>query len=295
MVPEECVAFPAENSGSGSGSVGESSASTGSETEGATTSGPGGSMSESAGSSGMTTVTSGLETSATTSATDPFCGDGVVNGDEECDDGDVDNEDYCVSGCKDAVCGDGFVSPVEDCDDQNSDNEDGCNNVCARDRIVFVTSGAYNGYFGGFVGATNTCRSLAYDAGFENPLQFFPWLSDGEFYPSLTFYRSKGRYVLPDMVTVIADDWDDLTDGELQNPIDTDENGVWLDGTITWTATLPSGLPNPEMEHCSGWSVGGEWGGWGYTGLTDLWWTAPPEASPQACGNYARLYCFEQR
>ncbi len=54
------------------------------------------------------------------------CGDGIVEGPEECDDANGDNTDSCVS-CRNATCGDGFIqSGVEECDDGNSDETDGC-------------------------------------------------------------------------------------------------------------------------------------------------------------------------
>ncbi len=54
------------------------------------------------------------------------CGDGVVEGDEECDDQNDDATDDCIA-CVQATCGDGFVqSGVEDCDDQNDDDSDDC-------------------------------------------------------------------------------------------------------------------------------------------------------------------------
>jgi hypothetical protein len=94
------------------------------------------------------------------------------------------------------------------------------------------------------------------------------------------------------MVTVIADDWDDLTDGELQNPIDTDENSVWLGSTVVWTSTLTSGEPNPALYFCDDWSDTSDYAWRGFTDFTDEFWT---EVSLKyGCGDSARLYCFEQ-
>jgi cysteine-rich repeat protein len=60
------------------------------------------------------------------------CGDGYVHaGAEDCDDSNTDNTDACISGCVAAVCGDGFVQAgVEACDDGNQDDTDGCKNDC---------------------------------------------------------------------------------------------------------------------------------------------------------------------
>ncbi len=61
----------------------------------------------------------------------PSCGNGAVEGGEECDDGNQSNEDDCLINCFLAFCGDGFVREgVETCDDANSNPDDGCNNEC---------------------------------------------------------------------------------------------------------------------------------------------------------------------
>ncbi|MBN1770923.1 MAG: hypothetical protein JXB32_06680 [Deltaproteobacteria bacterium] len=46
------------------------------------------------------------------------CGDARVDPGEECDDGNTDNTDDCISNCRHAVCGDGyiFVTGAEECD-----------------------------------------------------------------------------------------------------------------------------------------------------------------------------------
>ncbi len=60
------------------------------------------------------------------------CGDGFVYaGFEECDDGNTSNTDACVQGCKVASCGDGFVQQgVEPCDDGNDVETDDCTMAC---------------------------------------------------------------------------------------------------------------------------------------------------------------------
>jgi len=55
------------------------------------------------------------------------CGDGVVEGDEACDDGNEDELDACLQSCERASCGDGFVQAgVEECEDGNEDDSDEC-------------------------------------------------------------------------------------------------------------------------------------------------------------------------
>lgn len=68
-----------------------------------------------------------------TTTTVPFCGDGVPQNDEACDDGNDFNTDSCLNDCTAASCGDGFArAGAEDCDDGNDDNTDACVDECRR-------------------------------------------------------------------------------------------------------------------------------------------------------------------
>mgnify|MGYP002630613163 CR=1 FL=1 len=62
----------------------------------------------------------------------PFCGDGIVEGEEACDDGakNGDSPDACRATCVKAKCGDKVVDSGEACDDGNLVNEDICTNIC---------------------------------------------------------------------------------------------------------------------------------------------------------------------
>lgn len=62
---------------------------------------------------------------------DPMCGDGRVEGDEQCDLGDaLDDEGECKTDCTLASCGDGWLAPGETCDDGNLIPHDQCTNAC---------------------------------------------------------------------------------------------------------------------------------------------------------------------
>ncbi len=63
----------------------------------------------------------------------PVCGDGIVWGSEQCDDGNSFNADGCRNDCTGAVvCGDGMRDvETESCDDGNVSNRDRCLNNCA--------------------------------------------------------------------------------------------------------------------------------------------------------------------
>ncbi|WP_255215816.1 fibrinogen-like YCDxxxxGGGW domain-containing protein [Pseudenhygromyxa sp. WMMC2535] len=99
-------------------------------------------------------------TSADTSEADtsegdaPVCGDGVLNGDEACDDG-VNDGSYggCAEDCMSLGphCGDAEVNGPETCDDANEDSADGCLSTCLvpascqeiLDFDILAESGAY--------------------------------------------------------------------------------------------------------------------------------------------------------
>ena len=98
------------------------------------------------GCSATCTVTPGFAcTSPTPGATSvchrTVCGDGVKEGSEQCDDGNLVPYDGCsptctidptcngAGGCT-GVCGDGLVFPGEQCDDGNTVSGDGCSSTC---------------------------------------------------------------------------------------------------------------------------------------------------------------------
>lgn len=64
--------------------------------------------------------------------TTEFCGDSIINGNEECDDGNITDGDGCSSQCIIEYCGDGVVNNVSEvCDDGTNDGSyDGCNSDC---------------------------------------------------------------------------------------------------------------------------------------------------------------------
>jgi len=83
-----------------------------------------------------TTADTTSTTTDTTSTTGvlPVCGDGVVEGDEVCDDG-INDGSYggCMADCLSEAehCGDGVMNGPELCDDGNNDNDDECTTACA--------------------------------------------------------------------------------------------------------------------------------------------------------------------
>jgi cysteine-rich repeat protein len=74
-------------------------------------------------------------TAAATPTPARFCGDGIVNAPEQCDDGNQTACDGCSPTCEREVgflCGDGVTDPAcgEQCDDGNRTDGDGCDSTC---------------------------------------------------------------------------------------------------------------------------------------------------------------------
>ena len=61
------------------------------------------------------------------------CGNGSIDGGEECDDGNTQNNDGCSSVCLDEVCGDATQQLGEECDDGNVVDGDGCTSICEEE------------------------------------------------------------------------------------------------------------------------------------------------------------------
>jgi cysteine-rich repeat protein len=63
------------------------------------------------------------------------CGDGNVQGEEACDDGNRVNTDLCTNSCETARCGDGIVQQGEACDDGDEIADDACDAECTCGRF----------------------------------------------------------------------------------------------------------------------------------------------------------------
>ena len=69
------------------------------------------------------------------------CGNGRLEGDEECDDGNVASGDGCSAACT-SECGDGVVqSAAEQCDDGNRVDGDGCSQFCLVEHLYAGSGG----------------------------------------------------------------------------------------------------------------------------------------------------------
>ena len=162
------------------------------------------------------------------------CGNGEIEGDEECDDGNREDGDGCSRYCMvETLCGNGVLDEGEECDDGNRDNTDGCpddgahggtclpatcgdghvwegEEQCDGLNLVHETC-QRRGYFSG----TLVCESCSFD---------FSGCSD------------PGWYLFEDFETDTVSDWDTGGDWEVGTTSASDEpsprSGVKCAGTV---------------------------------------------------------------
>ena len=217
-------------------------------------------------------------------------------------------------------------NPVSDCNPgEFLDGAGNCINFSLQvlgfldSAFVFATSSIYTGdlaihnpnpagFEDGLAGADAECNARATEAGL--PGVYRAWLSAGSLNPNTgpRAFTRKGPYVLPqDAVTgetfVVANNWADIIDGNLDHAIDRDEAGNQVSGRA-WTGTDPNGNPSTI-------TAGGQPNSFCPNLTGDLWadpqenqlavygdvsradgaWT---QNSLSACSVTRRLYCFEQ-
>ena len=217
----------------------------------------------------------------------------TINGTSTSDEGESSSTDEVTTSgttAHVALCGDGVVEGNETCDDMNDVPDDGCK-ACARDSVIFITSERYRGDLNGLDGADQRCRMLAAIAGLQRFETFRAWLSTAETAAKDRLVHSPGRYVLVNGL-VVAEDWDGLVSGTLLHPIDVDETSQTQTLPV-WTGTSSKGEPAFGSEFCNGWtSFSGDFlGGTGLSSVVDETWSFFDHAK---CNFDLHLYCIEQ-
>jgi len=189
------------------------------------------------------------------------------------------------------ICGDGILDPDEECDDMNDNPNDGCK-LCARDRHIFVSSLEWQGFkLDGLFGADQRCRMLAGQANLPNAFTYRAWLSDSTTSAADRILHSKGRYTLVNGL-LVAHDWDALTSGTLERPINVTEKSETSIGSRIWTGTYPDGQQAFGTTFCDDWS-GDDDTQFGPSGIrknADSWWSF---FEHNDCGSQSALYCIE--
>jgi hypothetical protein len=179
------------------------------------------------------------------------------------------------------------------CDGIDNDSDgltDGADPDCPRN-VMFVTSGAWSGDFGGLAAADALCQSAAESAGLP-PNTYLAWLSDFSDEPRYLLAGARG-WVLADG-RPFADALPDLYADEMWAAPDVDESGSQLplddDDLSVFTNTRSDGslysysycggwmLANPTLHYLAGSPFG-----------TGLYWTVDEFPT---CDQPSRLYCF---
>ena len=243
---------------------------------------------ETSSSTGASGTTGGSETTGVADASSTGAGEAGLDAssDASSDTGDSSSS----TGASQPICGDGVIDPGESCDDMNDNPDDGCK-LCTKDRRVFASSAEYQGFtLEGLFGADQRCRMLAALAMLPNFGTYRAWLSDSKTAAADRITHSKGRYILVNGL-VVAADWDALISGTLENGIDVTESSE-VAGGLAWTGTLPNGQPAFGSSFCEDWDGEDDLqqGGAGVCEQTDALWSFFEQSY---CGIEASLYCFE--
>ena len=233
------------------------------------------------------------------------CGNGILEDGEECDKGVI--PDTCLTL--------GYSGGTLRCKDDCTYDTSWCSTPDRK--IIFVTGGTVanssmedgtttgriyikrNGIdFLGRDAANMICQELAEQAHLQGT--FRAWLSNfsGTFYPNLYFNQANIDY-RDTQGRVIANNWTDLTNGDIDRPISVDENGNSISsGECVWTDTdahgdFLSGV-YPTGDDCIGWCCGNYNIITGITGVTNKSDAAWTNNTATSCNTPCHLYCVQQ-
>lgn len=165
------------------------------------------------------------------------------------------------------------------------------------EKTVFITRATFDSNLGGLKGADAKCQAEADDPqSIVPPGTYMAWLSDGPNSPDSRFTKSSHPYVLPDGKK-IAENYNDLTDGSILNPINLDSSGKPVGYQRFWTGTNPDGTTADDGAFsglCGGWAVDPPEGKDGWTGHTAKKTTSWTTGPGYGCRQTIKLACFQQ-
>jgi len=273
----------------------------------------------------------GTGTTTTGDPTESICGDGLVSGDEECDDG-PENSDHaaCTTLCKAAYCGDGLIQlGKESCDaeDANGDGSyGGCTDLCQKGphcgdkvhqpeheecdpldpelddgsrcegctwdaNLLFVTSERFTGSLDGLDGADQRCEILADAAKLSNPSKYKAWISTDDKSPSTRITPPPGAFILT-TGTEVAASWAEFIGGlDLDTAIAVDENKQSVAKPHRAWSNTNPDGSSLKAPDCNGWTS--EMVGLiGSYGSTKAVDATWTDADTDWCSQKNRLYCI---
>lgn len=183
-----------------------------------------------------------------------------------------------------------------DTGDGDSGTDSGATTGADQSRVVFVWTGnsvTSPMSFGGVAGADALCQARADEVGLDGT--FMAWLGD----PAARFSHAGGPFMRIDG-EVVAEDWADLTDGDLLAPISHTAEGESLEEILIPTTDVVTDT-NPDASNkliiapCAGFTGAGFSPGLGSALATDVTWTELGAGNEAACDQtWVNLYCFEQ-
>lgn len=161
---------------------------------------------------------------------------------------------------------------------------------------AFITSTTYYGNLGGLSGADAKCQEKANAANLGGSWK--AWLSDNSTSAASRLNHYSGPYKRVDGITV-ANNWDDLTDGSLQDKINITELNKPSSWNLVWTNTKIDGSIfstnfNQTCNNFTSLNYYNKAAGTGFAGVTDNRWTNNANNPPYGCDAPGSLYCFEQ-
>lgn len=191
-------------------------------------------------------------------------------------------------------CGDGLVEFPEECDDGNLIDDDECSNECVLPRFAFLSMSSVSSDFGGIEIADTLCQQDAKRSGLEG--NFKAWLSDNNNASPKFRFNSEdfdGWYKLTNGAN-LAKGWIGLTSNDLLNWIDVFSNGQQnlITPEFAWTSTKQDGTAI-KGGNCNNWKSlnDSEISIIGTIGANDSVWTVFTKAK---CGSQInRFYCFQ--
>ncbi|MBL9105409.1 MAG: DUF4215 domain-containing protein [Myxococcales bacterium] len=238
------------------------------------------------------TTTAGDPSSTTTTA---------VTGDETTT---TTTSDASTTGDPPAKCGDGQIDGDEQCDDGNAASGDGCSVGCFREYRMFVTRDltlepTLGQLDGGLQEADELCTSAADAAGLSGMYRAF-LSGERESAKARLKHDHDGPLIRTDGEPLAADLAALYSTGHPDRPVDVDEYGATVLGTadclpatnLVWTGTSVLGEPVAGLT-CDSWTAvdAVDEGSTGFFKAPDAGWTAA--GCKLDCGAAARLYCVE--
>lgn len=190
---------------------------------------------------------------------------------------DVSGTDSSIS---ESICGNNITEKNEECD-----GEIECEDNCIYNRYIFVSTYEQTGLFLDDL----WCAHNADLRGFDRELRWIVWRSTSEENIKDIIFQSPNKYLRLDG-EIIANNFQDLINGNIQNPININQYGENVQNELVWTGTNEFG--NYTGSSCLNWNTDSEAvaGTYGNTSFISKQWT---NYGTEICSNKYRFYCIE--